>query len=215
MTAKEAYNIWAPPGKTWVDWVRPVPFASLGTLTDWYEPEEFFVPAAPYVDEQFAGAAVIVDFYGVESVLEGIALAKAGYRPIPIYNGTVEQPGARATVDNRAVGLALLGAAAVLSQISIPEDALPAFLTDSSRLNRYRMEPGIFDNSWDVYHQDLPSAEYFLKHNIQKIIILGEKINKDLKKILYGFQKKGIAVFWTDRTRLPKRAMLHRSLMTD
>ena len=149
MTGKEAYRIWAPAGARWTDWVRPVPFVTAGSLSGAYCDPDFHVPAADYVDEHYEDAAVIVDLPGAESVREGIALAKAGYRPVPIYNGTVEQPGSRAATDNRTVGTALIMAAEELAQIRIREDAPPAFLTDSGRMNQFRMEASLFDNSWE------------------------------------------------------------------
>lgn len=210
MTGKEAYRIWAPAGARWTDWVRPVPFVTAGSLSGAYCDPDFHVPAADYVDEHYEDAAVIVDLPGAESVREGIALAKAGYRPVPIYNGTVEQPGSRAATDNRIVGTALIMAAEELAQIRIREDAPPAFLTDSGRMNQFRMEASLFDNSWDVYAQDLPSADYFIKNGIRKVIVIGEKISADLKIILYGFQKKKIKIFLAKPYGIPKRKILHR-----
>ena len=37
-------------------------------------------------------------------------------------------------------------------KLEIKEDAMPAFLTDRNRLQRYKMDVSVFDNSWDVYH---------------------------------------------------------------
>lgn len=212
MTGKEAYRIWAPEGGKWSGWVRPVPFLAAETASRAYLDFYSAVPAAEYVDEAWAGAAVIVDLPGTESVREGIALAKAGYRPVPIYNGTVEQQGARAAADNQSVGKALVMSTAELAQIEISGDALPAFLTDSGRRNRFRMEHSLFDNSWDIYPQDLPSAEYFQKNEIRKIIVIGDEISADLKKILYGFQKKKMEIFLAERYGIPKRAVLHRPI---
>ena len=215
MTGREAYRIWAPAGRKWTDWVRPVPFAAAGESSRTYFDPNFSVPAADYVDENYAGAAIIVDLPGTESVREGIALAKAGYRPVPIYNGTLEQPGARAAVDNQSVGMALVTAARELEQIEICDGALPAFLTDSSRMNRYRMDTALFDNSWDVYAQDLPSAEYFIESGIWKIVVIGESVSKDLRKILYGFQKKRMRIFHAKRYGIPKEVILHRPLLRE
>ncbi len=215
MTAKEIYQIWAPAGKKWVDWVRPVPFIAMNECMKMYDFSDFTIPETDYIDNHYVGAALIVDMPGMESVKEGIALAKHGYRPVPIYNGTIEQPGARATVDNQSVAVGLAMGAAQLSQIDIKSDALPAFLVDSNRMNRFKMEDSLFDNSWDVYHQDLPSAEYFLESGIYKIIVIGETFSKDLKKILYEFQKKKIEIFWTKRYGTPTKITLHKPIGKD
>jgi hypothetical protein len=161
MTDKEMFRIWAPVGKRWTDWVRPVPFVQISKSNKGYYSINKSVVSAVN-REKNERAAIIIDLPGVESIVEGIALANTGYRPIPIYNGTFEQEGARATVDNQAIRIGLAWGANELTQIEIDEEALPVFLVDSNRMNRYKMEEALFDNSWDVYPQDLPSAEYLI-----------------------------------------------------
>lgn len=214
MTAREIYEIWAPTGKKWVDWVRPVPFVAMNEYSKMYNYSDFTIPSVNYIDARQTNTAIIVDLPGVESVKEGIALAQLGFRPIPIYNGTAEQQGARATVDNQSVGVGLIKGASELSKIKIEDDAPPVFLTDSNRMHRFKMEDSIFDNSWDVYPQDLPSAEYLLNSGIHKIIIVGETLSKDLKKILYKFQKK-IEIFWTKGYEMPKKVTIHRPFLKE
>ena len=215
MTNKEAYKIWAPYGKKWVDWVRPVPFVSMNEYSKKYNFSSMSVSDIDYVDESFKETAIIVDLPGVKSVAEGISLAMAGYRPIPIYNGTIEQSGARATVDNQSVGMALISGAEKLADIDISDEALPAFLLDSNRMNRFKMEISVFDNSWDIYHQDLPSADYFIDNGIQKIVVVGERISKDLKKIFYGFQKKGISIYLKKEYEKPKKIIMRKQFDKD
>ena len=72
------------------------------------------------------------------------------------------------------------------------------------------MDVSIFDNSWDAYAQDLPSSEYFLENGIDKIIIRSETIQKDLNKILFKFQKKGIKILFTDGYEKPKNVKLRK-----
>lgn len=215
---KEIYKIWAPAGKKWVDWVRPVAFVEMEHFDKGYgsfEVADNGGHGAEYIDDAWKDAAIIVDLPGRESVREGIALAKKGYRPIPIFNGTVEQKDARATTDNESASLALMQYAGELTKIELSEDARPAFLTDRNRLQRYRMDLGIFDNSWDVYHQDLPTAEYFLANDIHKIVIVGQTVARDLAKILYPFQKKGIEIFRTNGYEAPKKVVLHKPLFPE
>lgn len=212
MTEKEMYNIWAPAGKKWVDWVRPVPFALMKDYSKGYRFSDGNNRQLDAEYEKYRDAAIIVDLPGAESVQEGIALAKAGFRPIPIFNGTIEQQGARATVDNQTVGMGLVWGTAQLAKIEIKEDALPAFLVDRNRLNRFKMDDSLFDNSWDVYPQDLPSAEYLLNNGIGQIIVIGESLAKDLKKILYEFQKKGLRILFTKGYEAPRKITVHRPL---
>ncbi len=215
---KEVYKIWAPTGKKWVDWVRPVPFVEMEHFTKGYGScgnTDNGARRAEYADEAWKDAAFIVDLPGGESVWEGIALAKKGYRPIPIFNGTAEQKDARATTNNESASLALMQYAEVLAGIELSDNARPAFLTDRNRLQRYRVDLGIFDNSWDVYHQDLPTAEYFLANNIHKIVIVGQSVARDLAKILRPFQKKGIEIFLTNGYEAPRKVVLRKPLLPE
>lgn len=215
MTAKEIYQIWAPYGKKWVDWVRPVPFVQMNYYQKMYNYSDFVIPTVGYVNKGENNVAYIVDLPGIESVKEGLALAKEGFRPIPIFNGTAEQQKARATVDNQSAGVGLILGVEELSKITLDEALLPAFLTDRNRLQRYKMDVSLFDNSWDVYPQDLPSAEYLFAQGICKVIVVGPDVAKDLKKILYKYQKKNIDIYWTDRYELPKKVKIRRPFFKD
>lgn len=215
MTDKEIYRIWAPLGKKWTEWARPVPFVEIHEYSKQYNVTPFEVPGVEFTDEQYADAALIVDLPGAESVERGIALAKKGYRPIPLFNGTIEQAGARTTVDNQSVGVALIQGAKELLQLDIPEDALPVFLLDCNRLHRHRIDVSVFDNSWDIYAHDMPSAEYFLNSGIHKIIVIGDFIGKDLKKVLYGYQKKKLDIYLMKGYGEPKKVKLFKPFDMD
>lgn len=210
MTGKELFRIWAPVGKKWTDWVRPVPFVMMSEYSKIYSITDLAMQTVDYIEKNNENTAIIVDLPGAESVKEGIALARLGFRPIPIYNGTVEQQGARATVDNQSVGVALMYGATELDKLEIKDEAPPAFLLDSNRLHRFKMDVTVFDNSWDVYPQDLPSAEYMVSSGIQKVIVAGESLSKDLKKILFDYQKKSIEIFLTNRYEEPKKVNIRK-----
>lgn len=209
---KELYKIWAPAGKRWVDWVRPVPFVEIDRYTKGYSVSTSHIPPVPFLKDAPKDTAIVVDLPGAGGVLEGIALARLGFRPIPIYNGTLEQAGARATVDNQSAGEALKGAAPLLAELELPSDAPPAFLTDRHRLQRYKMLVSLFDNSWDVYPQDLPTGEYLKGKGIWKVIVVGNSLAKDLKKIMYTYQKKGLEIYVTKGYEEPKIIKIHKPL---
>ena len=162
MTGKDFYKIWAPIGAKWVDWVRPVPFVGINENLKIYEVENFTIPQINYIQNPTTETAIIIDLPENNSIKEGLSLAKFGFRPIPIYNGTDQQDGAMATVDNKSIKIGLIKGALELQKMQIDKNAPPAFLLDSNRMNRYKMNLSVFDNSWDIYAQDLPSAEYFL-----------------------------------------------------
>lgn len=118
--------------------------------------------------------------------------------------------GSLPTVNNHAIEIGLVKGANEIRKMEIAENAPPVFLLDSNRMNRLKMNASVFDNSWDIYDQDFPSAEYFLQNNINEIIVRGEKINKDLKKILYKFQKKNIKIFFTKGYEIPKEVIIKK-----
>jgi len=196
MTNRDIFNIWAPRGAKWTQWVRPVPFVALNEGFRGYDICDFTIPNITYIDKLPFNTAIIVDLSDDEGIKEGVALAKLGFRPIPVYNGTEPQEGAMATVDNNVVEFGLIKGAEELQKITIQDDAPPAFLLDSNRMNRYKMNESVFDNSWDIYPQDIPSAKYFLENGIDKIMVVSQKMQRDLKEILYKFQKEGIKILF-------------------
>ena len=86
----------------------------------------------------------------------------------------------------------------------------PVFLLDLNRLNRYKLSPSLFDNSYDMYDQDFPTAKFFLENGIDTIIVRGQKIEKDLNKILYQYSKKNIKILYTNGFEEPKEAKLKK-----
>lgn len=210
--AKQLYEIWAPRKKRWTGWVRCVPFLMEEKNGGTYCEQPFYhkQTKVSYIENSKKDTAIIVDLPGAESVLEGLKLAKTGFRPIPLFNGTQRQKGSRATVDNEAIKRALKEGAEELLSADIEDDAAPAFLLDRNRLQRYKIDVTVFDNSWDIYHQDLPSAEYMIQCGIKKIIVVGTDVARDLKKILYEHQKKGIVIYHTNRYETPKKAVLSK-----
>lgn len=211
MSGKDIFKIYAPNGVKWSDWVRPVPFVAIDTynrkpIIDWYDRKVIFIK------EYSQNSAIFVDLPGKESIEFGIALAYLGYRPIPIFNGTDEQQGSVATNDNYLVESCLINGSEILKNIKLRKDANPAFLLDSYRINRYRARESIFDNSWDIYKQDVPSANYFKQNSINKIIVVSDNIKRDLKKILLTFQNNGMEVYITDGYINPKKIILTKTL---
>lgn len=210
MLGKEIYKIYAPGGAKWTDWVRPVPFVAIDTYNrklvfDWLDRKVMFLKK--YEQD----TVIFIDLPGKESIELGISLAYIGYRPIPLFNGTDEQQGSQATTDTYLIESCLITGGERLKNISIKKDANPSFILDSSRTNRYRAKESIFDNSWDLYKQDIPSVEYFKENGIKKIIVVGNTIQKDLKKIFFEFQDAGIEIYLTDGYLPAKKVILTKT----
>lgn len=210
MTGKDIFKIWAPAGSRWIDWIRPVLFIEISNYTNTNLSTNFTIPNINYISKLHDNTAIFLDLPGYESVKEGVALAKFGFRPIPLYNGTIEQQGAMALVENHNIESALVWGAEEIKKLKITKTAPPTFLLDSNRTHRFKMSVSVFDNSWDLYDQDIPSAEYFLKNGINTIIVRGEKIEKDLTKIFYKFQKKGITIYFTNGYETPKKVSIKK-----
>lgn len=210
MTGKETFKIWAPAESKWAAWARPVPFAEIGGRQKADPAMELAVPRIDYIDGALGGFAIILDLPGHGAIREAVALAMLGFRPVPLYNGTSGQKGAMALVDSDGMEDALIWGAKKLERLEIPEDAPPAFLLDSNRTHRFLMDASVFDNSWDIYEQDMPSAGYFLGNGIDRIIVKGQSLQKDLAKILYKFQKKGMAILFTNGYEKPKMAAIKK-----
>ena len=211
MIGKEIYKIYAPNGTKWTEWIRPVPFVAIDTynrkpILNWLDRKVMFT------NKYEKDAAIFVDLPGKESIELGISLAHMGYRPIPLFNGTDEQPASQATTDTYLVESCLINASKKLKNISLTNDANPAFLLDSTRTNRYRAKETIFDNSWDLYKQDIPTFQYFKENGIYKIIVIGNTIQRDLKKIFFEFQDAGIEFYLTDGYTSAKKVILKKTL---
>ena len=210
MIAKEIFKVWAPSNVKWIDWVRPVPFISIDNSTQVDTVNNFTIPIIDYIDSTLGDTAYIIDLPGYESIIEGLGFAKLGFRPIPLFNATNPEPKAMSLVDNKGIQEALIWGASQLKKLKIHNEALPVFLLDSNRIMRYKMSVSVFDNSWDLYDQDIPSCEYFLNNGIKRIVVRSEKIQRDLVKILYKFQKKGVTILLSNGYELPKEVRIKK-----
>ena len=211
MIGKEIYKIYAPKDTKWTKWIRPVPFVAIDTynrkpISNWLDRKVIFT------EKYEKNTAIFIDLPGKESIELGISLANIGYRPIPLFNGTDEQIGSQPTTDTYIIERTLINGSKKLKSISLENDANPAFLLDSLRTNRYRPKESIFDNSWDLYKQDIPTAEYFKANGIYKIIVVGNKIQRDLRKIFFEFQNAGIEIYLTDGYKTAEKVMLKKTL---
>lgn len=108
MTGKEVYKIWAPEGTKWTNWVRPVPFIGIDDSLKPNGEYDYIIPKIEYIEKEKKNVAIIVDLPGMKSITEGLALIDYGFRPIPLYNGTHEQVGAKALSDMNPIQVGLV-----------------------------------------------------------------------------------------------------------
>lgn len=195
MTNEECFGIWAPDGVVWCQWAKPVTFTQLNrtTVPDstpllWEAPEVRSVPSP-------GRTALIVDAPGPNAVRLGVALARIGYRPVPLFNATT---GYAEVLDIDPIAHHLLEGASLLRDLRLPADAPPAFLLDSERMHpRVLPYPGKFDNRWVTLPQDFPSAIFLRAHGIGEVLLLrhggrGATPDQDLAHVLRRWQEGGV-----------------------
>lgn len=142
--------------------------------------------------------AILVDLPGAEGVSAGIALARAGFRPVLVYNACPAGLGGSApsTVDMTAIVVALSATASELAALSLSPKSPPAFLLDANRDGGGLGGPGWFDNRTFVSPSDFPSAEAFRRNGISKLLLVQptDKIKVDLRQVLLPLQQNGLAI---------------------
>ncbi|NLD58975.1 MAG: hypothetical protein GX647_04895 [Clostridiales bacterium] len=188
----EAYRMWAPDGAMWTAWAKPVLFAKPPR----YEVGALNLPEIDYAPRADSGTALIVDLPGETGVLEGLALAKSGFRPVPLYNGVYDPDHRAMLVNVSGVAAALFRGAEMLPEL--PPDAPPAFLLDANRMRGLGKEPGKYDNRWCVFPQDMPSAAALMKSGIRRVVVRAASVQNDLAHILRRYQEAGISLALRD-----------------
>jgi hypothetical protein len=210
MTNESLYEIWRPNSSPWSQWVKPVvfPFLRPGDHgVDEYSVQDWLVQLHP-------DTAVIVDLPGAEGVSTGIAMARAGYLPVLSYNAcptgafagaapeSMSIPSSRPSdppvvVDMSSILTAICGTTKELASLALSPQAPPVFVLDGNRRGSgIPYGPGWFDNRSFVTPADFPSADYFRRHGISKIILLQLTldINPDLLQVLLRLQRDGMAL---------------------
>jgi hypothetical protein len=196
MQQREIFAIWAPQEAVWSRWVNPVIFSQLtpsriaGVI-----PKSQFNMNIDHISPPDDSTFVVVNLPGVKSVDLGIALAKIGYQPIPLYNCC---HGANAIIPMGEIIDSLVSATPILQKLELPLVAPPTFLIDANRMRDIpQPTPGDFDNRWLVFPEDFPSGKFLLSQGFQKVLLL--QINStpesDLAHVLLLWQKQGIKLF--------------------
>jgi hypothetical protein len=181
---------------------------------------EFEPLPLPTLQSLHSHTAVVLDLAGVRSVAAAVYLARAGYRPVPLFNAAPGPLGPFSAPPRGPLNLgvpspppvpfyntvihmlplveALCTATEVLAGIALAPDAPPAFLLDSIRLTGERApREEMFDNRWMVFPQDFPSAAFLLDHGIRQAVLVQENKSEpqdDLAHVLLRWQKAGIEI---------------------
>jgi len=185
----EIYKIWAPDDALWTQWAKPVLFIKRPINVCF----KLDIPELEWIQDVNRDTMIIVDLPGQSGVTESLALARLGFRPVPVYNG-VYSASYSALVDVGELAAALFRGAEELIKLNIKPDAPPVFMLDSRRMYGRGKYPGTFDNRWCVFPQDMPSATFLYKNGIYKVIVRSESVQNDLAHILRRYQDEGIIV---------------------
>lgn len=213
MTHQHVFSVWSPSQSLWSPWVKPVLFAHISAAT---VHEDLPLIGAEAVDVSWAppadgSAAIVVDLPGAAGVNVAIALARLGYRPIPLYNAVPRAMGA--LCDLMPVVAALARVTPELEQLDLPINAPPAFLLDANRRvgTGVTPTPGMYDNRSVSLPTDFPSANLLLSRGIRTTLLVQQSDllpHADLSHTLVRWQQAGIAIrsvamVGVDRTSTP------------
>lgn len=204
------FESWAPTGGRWSPWAKAAPFTLAAEVpTPLPRPP---LPAPPWLAATSDRPAIIVDCAGPDSVDIGLALARAGFRPVPLFN-SLPAPrscvidGVPSRVDAHAILAALIATAPELSARAIPVDAPPAFLLDSRRgetggITRYPY----FDNRSVALASDFPSATLLREHGIHRAVLVHDDalpVGRDLAHALAPWRQAGLPITTLTSTGQP------------
>ena len=211
MLGKDIYKCWYKENNKWCKWIKPTLFVDLDNqiLKDVVDYE---IPHIYYIDKLRDDTAIIIDEDGDTSIKEGLALMNFGYVLVPLFNSPYPLPNSKSLVSNLSIATLLIWGGTILKDKTVSDFAPPVFLLDKNRLNRYHKDKSIFDNSYDIYSQDLPSSNYFKNNGIKNIILKSDKINPDLNEILNKYRKNGLNILYTNGYETPKKAKLKKAL---
>lgn len=194
--AEALFSIWAPEASPWSAWAKPVLFVQSEPTEPVPLPVAELTPeiANGRVPARTGRAAIVVDMPGAQGIACGLVLAEAGYRPIPLYNATTGT--GQELIDLNPLRSGLIEGAAALQVLRLPDDAPPAFLIDSRRVDGMPA-PNMYDNRWMVFPQDFPSARALMAAGLETVVVIRSDtvmMKPDLRWVLRHWKREGMVV---------------------
>lgn len=205
MNRTDAFAAWVPDlpdddfGPAWTQWAKPVLFAAISEATPPIPLADEDMPALELeIKSRGTSVAAVVDLPGARAVRIGLACARLGMRPVPLFNGS---PGREELIATSELIEALRTGAMRLQAQTLSDKSAPAFLLDSRRMTKdVTLQPGKFDNRWLTFPQDFPSANLLRARGITQVIVIQERPGQpadDLAHVLRRWQDAGIAILST------------------
>lgn len=198
MTGEEIFNAWTPAFSRWAVWAKPVLFTDLSSWVGGFSSgSNWETLNVDWVKSVTPDPALVLDLPGSQSILYALALAKAGYQPVPLFN-CCSASFAEEVLPTLELRDGLARGATDLQAMPLSSKAPPAFLLDADRLNgRGVPSPGMFDNRWMAFPQDFPSATFLREAGITNIVLVqasAVKPQEDLRQVLLRWQDAGLQV---------------------
>lgn len=206
MTGRELFEVWAPPGSIWSQWVSPALFAQIECRQTTQEADPRGPEPAWYEAAASPDAAVIVDLPGADSIRLALTLAERGYRPVPIinaspgpflpYSGLIPQ--SAVALDMSSLVKEICRGTPRLQGVGLATNAPPAFILDGLRLKGTKpLADDMFDNRWMVFPQDFPSARLLAEKGIRRVTLVQTQKaspSEDLSHVLLRWQEAGMEI---------------------
>lgn len=210
MDKEEIYRAWTPERSPWSRWVKAVLFAAMDApLAPGAKQAD---PAASWPEAR--DTVLVIDLPGADGVAAGLAAARDGYQPVPLYNALpapmyellqVEDAPSPVTpavaVEMRDIMRALQDGAGRFARIELRADAPPAFLLDARRSGDFTalqaLPPWTFDNRAVCLPSDFPSGEFLLGEGLQRVLLIqpsGCRPQTDLAQVLRAWREAGLRI---------------------
>jgi hypothetical protein len=201
MNRTDAFAAWVPDlpddefGPAWTQWAKPVLFASISEAAPPITlQEEHLSGLESEIRSRDKSVAIVVDLPGPQAARIGLAFARMGLRPVPLFNGSSGRE--ELIVTGELIETLRAGGSQLQSQ-PLSNNAAPAFLLDSRRMSKdVRPQPGKFDNRWLTFPQDFPSANLLIARGVSRVIVIQPKTGQpaeDLAHVLRRWQDAGIS----------------------
>lgn len=204
MTREMIFDVWAPARSRWSPWVKPILFSFMSEISVGVSIAERSMTDFSWLPPADGGTVLVLDLPTAQAVIEGVEIAKRGYRPVPLYNAIPWQQGsalaefADPLVEVGAIVRALRAITPLLAMESLPDVAPPAFLLDSNRRVPTRViEPGCLDNRSISFPTDFPSANFLLAHGLRRVVLVQRfhpQPQPDLAHTLRAWQDAGLTI---------------------
>jgi hypothetical protein len=227
VTREEIFAVWAPQDVVWSQWVKPVLFSRMVHAA---QSDPVAIPVKPsWAPPADGTTAIVLDLPAVIIVQTAIALAAAGYRPVPLFNAA---PGPASElragipvtlVDVQPIIASILTLTGVLSKINLSPEAPPCFMLQANRRTGVAVpSPGRFDNRSVSFPTDFPSANRLLHERIRQALLVQEsgfEPQPDLSHTLLRWQEAGMQIIAKElssdqgpRNCVVRRPLLYRAI---